>query len=314
MKTWTLQYLTPSTVRVVRCASRPARRKGFILVMTLVLIAIAGIILAGLARHSLQLAIEAVDGQTELQRRWGSVCVEQVIFHNSKLLLERQMEADEVRSLSQRNLQVVNRLQGEIVLGDLTFIFQLADEEAKVNLNTLYRELPQQHNLEEIINGLMEQPISVLLRPDLSSGQSSRLPVFHSWGQVFEYERLGNSEPVALEIANAVDQLTCWGNGKLNTRTASKESLALVVSLALNKKDTQRLLERREEKPSEAIRSAANALGLRSRQRRKLLQLLSEKTSTYSMWLTISTPGQRWHEFHVARPEAAQKEIARFHW
>jgi hypothetical protein len=63
-------------------------RNGYVLLMTIVLIAIAALILAGISRQSLLLALKALNAEEDLQRRWGAAsCRQAVLMHVKDILI-----------------------------------------------------------------------------------------------------------------------------------------------------------------------------------------------------------------------------------
>ena len=116
------------------CVTR--RRRGFVLVMTLVLIAVAGMLLVGVARDSMMLALEALSAQRDLQQRWGAISCQETILRRAGQLFEaeaRQLEKD-----GEFRMPQPASIAGSIMLGGIRFDIRLADEDAKLNLNTLH--------------------------------------------------------------------------------------------------------------------------------------------------------------------------------
>src|SRR5690349_6208254 len=104
--------------------------------MTLVLIAITGLLLAGLARRSMQLALDAAEAQQELQRRWGGITCQRYAFkHADRLLSEPAVAIDDQNALPPTRLKYASF---QLELGGVRFDLLLADENAKANLNTIY--------------------------------------------------------------------------------------------------------------------------------------------------------------------------------
>ena len=54
------------------------KRDGFVLVMTLVLIAMAAVRLASIAQHSLALSLASHEAAEQLQQRWGAASCQRV--------------------------------------------------------------------------------------------------------------------------------------------------------------------------------------------------------------------------------------------
>ena len=72
------------------------RRDGFVLLTTLVVIALAGFLLAGIARRSLLRAMETVSAQEDLQQRWALASLRRSLLPYAEEILQAQaMQADE---------------------------------------------------------------------------------------------------------------------------------------------------------------------------------------------------------------------------
>ena len=96
-----------SIVSPRRRGRRSTRRRGFVLLMVLVLIAIAAMILAGIARHSLGLALEASDARQSLQDRWATVSLERAVLGRVDKILTGHIAEKNLRGLA-----LADRLSG----------------------------------------------------------------------------------------------------------------------------------------------------------------------------------------------------------
>ena len=117
-----------------RCyfARRPARRRGYVLIMTLVLITLTGVALSRAVQHSLHAAIAATDRQTELQRKWALIGLRQVVLARAEEIIAAQATRT---TDGKRHWPEPASVELELPLGRLVFHMLLADEDAKANLN-----------------------------------------------------------------------------------------------------------------------------------------------------------------------------------
>lgn len=131
-----LQWLWVTTSRVPRedesrlsnkRQRRTYRRRGYVLLIVLMVLAIAGAVLAGVCRMSLERALFAERAQADLQRRWGVLTCRTVLLPKAEAALSSSgSHASEVR--------------GNLHLGGQAFSLVFGDEQAKANVNMLYRD------------------------------------------------------------------------------------------------------------------------------------------------------------------------------
>ena len=95
--------------------TNPSPAKGFVLLLSLVLLCLASLILAGLARHSLQLAVDARDESQLLQVRWGLTTL-------SRSFADRAPQISQARARSGNGAAAAPfPLRMDVPLGDLRF-------------------------------------------------------------------------------------------------------------------------------------------------------------------------------------------------
>src|SRR3954469_11264965 len=104
------------------------RRRGYALLMVLLVLALAAAALAGVCRLSLEKAVRASRAAEDLQRRWGVITCRSVLLPRAEDVLSAA-QADGPTAETRR----------EIRLGDLSFTLVFGDEQAKANVNLLYR-------------------------------------------------------------------------------------------------------------------------------------------------------------------------------
>ena len=92
-------------------------------------------VLSMLAQISLRRGLQAADAQRDLQRRWGRVTLQ------AALLKEAAGDLPGARGLAAESTPGVPpspTIRAAITLGGVTFDLLLGDEDAKLNLNTIY--------------------------------------------------------------------------------------------------------------------------------------------------------------------------------
>jgi hypothetical protein len=196
------------------------RQPGFVLIMTLIIVVIAATLLVGIARQSVGAMLDASTAAKQLQRRWAALSIEHDVLPHAAELLEEHPDKQTTIYHAFRTLQF--QLNGEPV----TLV--IADEQAKVNVNTLLqfkdRETagPMIRSLVPLGSAATGESVTVQLHPFGIGGAGPW--VVRTLGQVFTA-----TSPAALapELAerSALANVTLWGSGKLNVRTASPESV-----------------------------------------------------------------------------------------
>ena len=274
----------------------PQQRPGYVLVLTLGLLALAAISLSGLARYSLSCASSAREAADELQRRWGLYGARLVLFEHAAEIMEAQVRPE------QRNVPPWPKpanVSTSYQLGSQSFTVTLSDEDAKVDLNTLQvrksdRLLPAIRRLSQSVRG---GDLMIRLTPQ----RDTRQP-FASWGQLFDLTRgttanLGAADRLAL----ATQTMTCWGSGRLNLRTASDAAVREIASLALPAKEVGELLSHRKNWGGESVDGLLSQLDLRRPQLLAATRLFSAESNHYAMWLQVDGGQRSWSYLYVDR-------------
>lgn len=285
--------------RIIR-SDRRARRRGFVLAMVVVLIAIVGISMAGMARRSLELAEQAATAQENLQRRWGVLSCRRVLLGRAEELLAKQAELN--RS-EEAGWPLPGTISGEFVLGRLRFVVFLADEDAKVNLNAVYRR--GRGGISRVRKAVYEMSGPGALFPQIQvpshGGSRSEQAPFQSWGQIFD---LGS--PSAADgprrLREATREITCWGGGQLNLVRASDEAVRSVVGTEITNDVVRKLLALRREPGVEKLEDLLRGLALRQSDLTKLRQLVSDQSQCHSLWVLVQSDRREWATLVIDRP------------
>lgn len=281
----------------VRDRMNARRRSGFVLVMTLLLIAISAVMLVGLSRQSLMLAMEAVEAQDSLQQRWAAVSFQEHLLKRAADLFgeqDRQFRESGVDGPSPWFIE------GEISLGGQSFQLILGDEDAKVNLNTCYRRQDRQQ-LASMVRAISKHssPSDVRLRPyRVSHGDENVLPAFDSWGQVFSLDLETGIPPTTL--ARITQEMTCWGSGRLNIVRASDKSLEQVCRMEVTGSTIQRIRELRRNMDSVRLDKLFSQLLLRESELEALREILADQSTCYSLWVHPQTNTFGTSSLHIA--------------
>ena len=275
------------------------RRHGFVLPMTLLVIALAAIVMVGVARRSMQLAADANQAHLDLQRKWGTISCQRTLLDHADQWLSLPPDALPTATGDAGHLRTV------FSLGNCQFDVLLADENAKVNLNALQQSMTG----PEIVLLTTElaqssEPLRVDLRPHSFAAESivgaekhGTMARLHSWGQVFPMQQFSDPLDAPRRIAAATVHLTCWGNGKLNVHTANEAALNALCRRFGNSSLTRQLMNQRQ--TGIILEEIISKVDLASGQVNQLATYLTDQSSTYSMWLNVRAAKRSWYEFYV---------------
>jgi hypothetical protein len=278
---------------------RRANHRGYVLLLTLLMLTVAGTALTGLSLKCLRRALKAAEMRDELQRRWGIISCERVLLPQSESILHQ----------STSNAQSVKK---EWVLGNQSFELIFADEQANVNVNSVFPSAGLD-GTERIVRRLVgTAKIQIELSP-LTDVPADR--AFTSLAQLF-----GRTAPSDLFAADSDEVptntgVTCWGNGKLNIRRASRDALAIVGSPELDDSRIGRITEMRATENNFDIYQMLDHLDLDDRQKQVLAERLTDHSACHSLRVIATDGRRRWYALAVAedQPKPLEK-VWTFQW
>lgn len=261
---------------------RRAKRDGYVLVVTLVLIVIATVLLAGLARYSLRTALISQQTEEQLQLKWGQASIERVTLSNPESILSQPIVLDEGVVAERQQLSVRD---GEITLGGTQFEIRVGDEQAKMNVN-LWDVNRTDVELKRLLREFACRDSAVQLSPIESVTQDSNSTRYQSFGQLIDSQAIANPSLAAASTRETTQYLTCWGEGgRINLHSALDEALVETASLAIGRGEAEKLVELRNANPSLQKSEVLDRMQLRYDQREKLDSLLVDKSRAWSVWI-----------------------------
>ena len=284
-------------------------RSGYILLTTILIIAMVSILTVGLARQSMNMAIAARSSQRQLQEKWGaSSCQRVALASQGALLNPRVWDADQ----QTWTVVPIANTESSFELGGIRFNVRLNDESAKLNMNQVFEEQGKLRTSQLVRKFSKSGSLVVDLKGMISANQ--RGPAedrFESWGQVFEV-RDGQLE--LSDLRDATDSLTCWGS-QLNYRTASEPVLVETCKPIIGAALTQRLLGILQSDDAAEWESQLLAAGASNERIQLLDQVLSNRSGTQSVWVESDT-NLRLRNWLTVRERIAQSvhRIHSFSW
>jgi hypothetical protein len=232
------------------------------------------------------LATSAGQAADDLQRRWGLLSVRHVLLGRAAEILEAQVP-DEQASLPP--WPKPSHVSASFRLGGQRFSVTLADEDAKVDLNTIYTR--KRDRLRPAIRQLRRDSNSAAPDVRLMPNANSRSP-FSSWGEVFELASVPIGNDVSATLASLSAEMTCWSSGRLNLRRASDDAIREIASLALRGKEVGELIQNRKNWGGQGVEELLDELGLRRPQYLAARRLLDTESRDFSLWVEVED-GQR---------------------
>ena len=283
--------------------SRRSQRDGYVLIITLVLITIAALSTAGVARRSLQLANEAMEAQSRLQRRWGATSCRRFFLENADeifLKLEKKHEEGE------RPWPAPHQFHVQMQVAGMNYRLWLSDEDAKLNLNRVTARLPKDRR--QLLYHLAGNKIPLQLHPDLSPAAKRKKRWFSSWGQVVNLNELLSVGPID-PLLQMTSDITCWGSGKLNIRRTSDEVLLAVSSKAISQEVGQKLLDARKEATVPKLADLLKTLALRRKHEGALKSWFTDRSTCFALWLELDDGRRQWyHQWVIGDRTAAEQD------
>ena len=269
--------------RNIRARRRHGRR-GYILIVTLFIIAMVGILTVGLARHSMNMAISAVNSESDLQTRWGTASCQRFAIENQQELLSEQIWNEQTNSWV---AHPVARSTCEFNFGKQLYLVRLDDESSKLSLNHAIANGSRQ-KVTGLVRKFARNNLAVALRPldDTKSRGPTEQP-FESWGQVFT--STGSTAISPDLIRDGSEELTCWSR-QLNFATASDEVLYEATKLLVGGSIARQITDLREKQPELNLEATLRQTNATEVQVGDLRNLLTNRSRTQSVWVTANSP------------------------
>ena len=270
-----------------RPAARPPRR-AYVLLLVLVVLAIAATALAAVSRMSLRKALHARRAEEELQRRWAVLGCRAVLLPKAEVVLSRAEKGGAPPAAEVRR---------EVRVGGQALTLVFGDEQAKANVNALYRTGGPAGADRAVRRLLQTADLAVELRPLPSrlaaAEEEDPPPVFEAFGQIFRTSPPGALiEPEAPGRTAPASVLTCWGDGSLNFRRAPAEAVRELCARHTGAALAGRLVQVRDKEPGIQLEQALEGVKLSEPAREALEDLLVDESQCHSLWI-ITRSGDR---------------------
>ncbi|MCC7407056.1 MAG: general secretion pathway protein GspK [Phycisphaeraceae bacterium] len=299
--------------------NRLRQPRGFALILTLMLLVVAGTALGVVTRLSLARAADASYAQEELQLRWGTISLQNLLLSEPEKILQKAEESSETP---------LTFVRDTLELGGIPFTWTVADEQAKVNLNAILarQDLTQATAVAGRLAVAVGQPISAEPRPlrpsstapTEASSSPPRQDASESFGSFEQVYPLATPDELfGLELGpdhGVTASLTLWGDGKVNVHRADAQTMAEACQPTLSAGILGELVSLRTRRPGITVTEAIAQIELKDDQRKAAAELLTDRSTCYSVLLTAQGRHRSWHRLVVVEGRQKQSRTSCLEW
>ncbi|MCC6680514.1 MAG: hypothetical protein IT445_06385 [Phycisphaeraceae bacterium] len=290
------------------CAAIPAG--GFALLMALLLLAIAGSMLAMIARTSSRQMLDTIDAADGLQRKWAFRSCERLLLPQARdIIAEQQTEAVEAGT----DIHVAEQT---LVLGQTTIHLIFANEDAKLDVNESLQRAGQDATETSLRRMFRSGPkVDIALQPLEQEESKASKQEEKTWPAVATYEQIFVHAPPEDLCQSLSRNVTCWGSGQLDWHSAPPPVLESALAPDLSMGQLARLQQIRSEQPETNVGSLLSQLELSHQQRKRVGGRLTDDPQNYSLWTQLYTKERSWYSFAVVNMEHDKPKLqARLRW
>ncbi len=283
--------------------ARRSTKRGFALVLVLLVLVLAGSYLGLAAHRSGKAALAAASAQEELQLKWAFLSARAAALPAVERLLEEQLAISGRPASTARVDLTLNGRQLTIVAGD---------EQAKANANMLL----ERHGMRSLIDTLrslqadQREALAVEPRPaaEPPANLISRWPQrFAALGQLFAPGK--RMSVPQMKYDSCVNQhITCWGSGAVNILRADALVLRATLGDLLNENEIDQLLKWRLDNPQGTVDAAMESLEIEKKRRESLRRLLTSRSYCHSIWLVVRSGSRDWQRLYVNQQGDAEND------
>lgn len=240
----------------------PRVHRGMVLLTTVVMLAIAVILLSQLATRSLSNASNAIEKERRIRAAWARNTLRDHFLNRQRQTLDGDRSSHEEHRL---------RLGGE------TWLIRLSDESGKASLPALASRYNDADLRLTAATLVAPDSRYARLKTGLDSSQSSR------WENWFEQPRSTNTR---LKFPlNVSKTLTLWGDGRTNVFKADDHVLTTLWKKVFGTGTPDQLRTLRSAKRSVDLQTLASLLDLRESERALFNQWFTTKSSCTGLWI-----------------------------
>ena len=279
---------------------------GFVLLMVLVVLAVAGSLLGVSARRTGEAVLEAGVAARELQRTWAMRSLQAGCLPRAEAILLARAPEDGPAPAT---------VWTTVRLGETPFDVVVSDEQAKANVNLLAAARGRaavRASVSRLSDG--RWPLQVLLRPVVQASGAIHTPprVYASLEQVFASASPADLLGDDADRRGPSERVTCWGSGRVHVRRAGRPVLRETLQETLTEAQLARLVTLREEMPEADIETLLRELELKEAEAAAVRARLVETSTCHSLWLVARGRTRRWFRLTVEEQGDAANDAGRW--
>ncbi len=254
------------------------------LILVLALLTVAGLVAAGTATRSMNLALEAAAAEEDLQTRWTRASLERAVLTRAELLLAAEAARDAVAGRG--SWPEPASLERTVSLNGVSLRLTIADESAKANVNALHR-VGGSTAVARAVRA-SAGPAAPSVRPRPLPGAAADVPAYESPGQLFD---LGRRPGDATSLRGALGDVTV-ADVPLNLARASDDAVRTQAGGVASGSAADALVVARREGAG-SLGEILAAAGLRESDLQTLRPALGDRAAAWSLWIEPATgPGR----------------------
>lgn len=290
-----------------------ARRSGFVLLMALVLVVLAGAALAGVARRSMVIALEARQSAEELQRRWVATSCTDALLPRAEELLEAVERGEDQKGderSSPRLRQPTSERRVEVMLAGTRYELVLTDEQSKLNVNRILAGGDLAEVRTKVVAAITDldavdprmASVKLRARTQLSreQGDAAGRLALAGFGQVFEHAEA--ADLLGMETGTGLAaRVTLWGDGLVNLRRAPAVVVKQACTEELGADVVAMLLAKRKADPYRSLDAMLGELDrIDEKQRSKVRACITDTSRCHGLWIVTRNERRSWYSLAVA--------------
>lgn len=280
------------------------RQPGFALLLALVLVLLAGVALASVARRSTHAALAAHNAEDQLKRNWAVASISATLLPHAERLLD-DAELGVAFEESEPGVYLNDptpRRRISCRLAGIDYDLLITDEQAKVNLNRMLRMTSRSETeaaagrlvRSAATTGRLEmrlRPMSGVAAPPTRGRAPEKIGGF---GQVF-----ASPDPRQLvgvdRRPGATSRITLWGDGKLNFRRADADTIEAFCTEPLGPAMVKDLLEARRDDAHLRLAAALRQIEVEPEERARVERYLTDYSLCHGIWVVARGPQRSWY-------------------
>lgn len=248
----------------------------------MVVLSISAVILTSSAALSLAKVSRANDAHNQLQRKWATRTSRNCAFKSI------------YKNFLFRNSKV-EMFASRFELAGLKVLLLQTDEQSKVNINTL-----AQYNS----TGNLQLRVNKLLVQNFMPVQSKLTPVeigtpYQSLDQIFKGEPADYINEQTMRTA--ADNITCWGDGQLNFKSASVSAMEALLGEILSVNEIKKISAYGQANPNATVSQALNSAQVDEEKAQLASQYLTDDSNCFGVWVIVQAASRKYYSFHVCQ-------------